>query len=148
MCQSLVHLVPNRSYVLSVEHRFHRDFMKFLITVVQAYDADKFLRAVTGEGLRATRINSVGGFLRMANATMLMALSEEDVPRALAIIRETCRRRVEVRLDAEGAEYFEWFEAGVHEVPIGGAVVFVMPMDYLAQIYPDRILKHTKTPVD
>lgn len=123
-----------------------RDSMKLLIAVVQAYDADKLLRAVTAAGLRATRINSVGGFLRMANATMLMAMDEEQVPQAVQLIRNSCQRRVEVKMDAETAEYSEWFEAGFHEVAIGGAVIFVMKMDYLAQITPTEILKHTKTP--
>jgi hypothetical protein len=50
-------------------------------------------------------------------------------------------------MDAIEAEYSDWFAGGVHEVSIGGAVVFVLPMDALYCIYPDRIERHDKAPV-
>lgn len=121
--------------------------MKLLITIVQAYDSDRLLRAVTSAGMGATKINSVGGFLRMANATVMMAINAERVPEAVGIIREVARRRVEVKMDASEAEYSDWLAAGFHEVSIGGAVVFVLPMDALYCIYPDRIERHDKAPV-
>lgn len=121
--------------------------MKLLITIVQAYDSDRLLRAVTSAGMGATKINSVGGFLRMANATILMAVNAERVPEAVDIIRGIAQRRVEVKMDATEAEYSDWFAGGFHEVSIGGAVIFVLPMDGLYQIYPDRIELHEKTPV-
>ena len=121
--------------------------MKLLVTIVQAYDSDRLLRAVTEAGLAATKINSVGGFLRMANSTLLMAINEEHVLPAVELIRNTARRRVEVKMDATEAEYSEWYDAGLHEVPIGGAVVFVLAMDALYKIFPTHIEKYDKTPV-
>lgn len=121
--------------------------MKLIITIVQAYDSDKLLRAVTSAGIGATKINSVGGFLRMANCTVLMAIDEEKIDEAVGIVRNTAQRRVEVKMDASDTEYSEWFSAGCHEVPIGGAVVFVMPMDNLYRIWPTHIEKYEKTPV-
>lgn len=121
--------------------------MKLLITIVQAYDSDRLLRAVTAAGLGATRINSVGGFLRMANSTILMAMDESRVPEAIEIIRSTAQRRVEVKMDSSAAEYAEWYGAGLHEVQIGGAVIFSLPMDDLYHVWPDHIVKHEKTPV-
>lgn len=120
--------------------------MKLLITIVQAYDADRLLRAATEVGLGATRINSVGGFLRMTNATILIATDEEQAPEAMRVIRETAQRRVEVKLDAAEAEYSGWLTAGFHEVEVGGAVVFVMPMDALYRVYEDTIEKFEKIP--
>lgn len=120
--------------------------MKLLIMIVQAYDADRLLRSVTSEGLGATKINSVGGFLRMANATVMMALEKERVPRAIELIRETSQRRVEVHMDPTQAEYSDWYTAGLHEVPIGGAVVFVMPLDAMYQINEDSIDLIEKSP--
>lgn len=121
--------------------------MKILLTIVQAYDSDRFLRAATSAGLGATKINSVGGFLRMANSTIFMALDEERVPEAVELIRNTAQRRVEVKVDAAAAEYSEWFGAGLHEVQIGGAVIFIMPMDALYRIWPTHIERYEKTPV-
>lgn len=121
--------------------------MKLLITIVQAYDSDRLLRAITSAGLGATKINSVGGFLRMTNATILMAMEEERVPEAIGIIRSTAKRRVEVKVDAVDAQYSEYFGVGFHEVPIGGGIVFTLPMDAMYHVWPDHILKHEKTPV-
>lgn len=120
--------------------------MKLLITIVQAYDSDRLLRAVTSAGMGATKINSVGGFLRMVNSTILIATDEDRVPEAIEIIRETSQRRVEVKMDAAEAEFSEWFAAGYHEVQIGGAVVFVMAMDAYYKIWPTEIVKHDKIP--
>lgn len=120
--------------------------MKLLITIVQAYDSDRLLRAVTSAGLGATKINSVGGFLRMVNSTILIAADEERVPQAIEIIRETSQRRVEVKMDAAEAEFSEWFGAGYHEVEIGGAVIFVMSLDAFYRVWPTEIEKHEKIP--
>ena len=121
--------------------------MKLLITIVQAYDSDRLLRAITSAGLGATKINSLGGFLRMANATILMAIDAERVPAAVEIIRGIAQRRVEVKMDATEAEFSDWFAGGFHEVTIGGAVIFVLPMDALYRIYPDHIEQYDKAPV-
>lgn len=121
--------------------------MKLLITIVQAYDSDKLLRAVTAAGFGATKINSVGGFLRMANSTIVMAMEDDRLTEAVAIIRSTAKRRVEVKMDTAEAEYSEWFSAGFHEVPIGGGVVFVLPLESIYQIWPDAIKRKTATPV-
>ncbi|MCV0404534.1 MAG: cyclic-di-AMP receptor [Chloroflexi bacterium] len=121
--------------------------MKLITTIVQAYDSDRLLRAVTTAGFGATKINSVGGFLRMANSTILMAVDQDKVADATAIIRSIARRRVEVKVDATTAEYDDVFAAGVHEVEVGGAVVFVMPLEAIYKIYPDTIERYDKTPV-
>lgn len=107
--------------------------MKFLIAVVQAYDADRLLRAVTERGLRATRISSTGGFLRMGNATIFLGLEADQVSEAIGVIRENCKSRVEVKMDAASSEYVEWFPAGIHEVTVGGGVVFVLPVDQMVR---------------
>lgn len=121
--------------------------MKLIITIVQAYDSDRLLRAVTAAGFGATKINSLGGFLRMANSTILMAVDHERVAEATQVIQSIASRRVEVKVDASTAEYDDFFAAGVHEVEVGGAVVFVMPMDAIYKIYPDRIEHYDKDPV-
>lgn len=100
--------------------------MKLIIAVVQDYDADRLLRAVTAADFRATRIASVGGFLRMGNATILMCLPDEDVRTCLDIVARSCRSRVEVAADSASAEFVDWFPAGIHEVTVGGAVVFTI----------------------
>lgn len=111
--------------------------MKFVITVVQDYDSDRLLRAITGAGLRATKISSTGGFLRMGNATIFMAVENARVQEAISLIRTNCKSRVEVKVDTSAAEFEEWYAAGIHEVTVGGGVVFTMSIDRMVRIMPD-----------
>lgn len=114
--------------------------MKLVISIVQAYDTDKLLRAVVEKGLRATRISSVGGFLRMGNATILMAVRDEEVATAIELIRSTCQSRVEVKIEPALTEYMDWYPAGVHDVTVGGAVVFVVPIARMVRIMDDEVI--------
>lgn len=114
--------------------------MKLVISIVQAYDTDKLLRAVVERGLRATKISSVGGFLRMGNATILMAVRDEEVATAIDVIRDNCQSRVEVKIEPALTEYMDWYPAGVHDVTVGGAVVFVVPISRMVRIMEDGIV--------
>lgn len=110
--------------------------MKLVIAVVQDYDADRLLRSVTAAGFRATRIASMGGFLRMGNATILMCLPEADVPRCLDIVAHSCRSRVEVAAETAATEFVDWYPAGIHEVTVGGAVTFTLNVARFERILP------------
>ena len=110
--------------------------MKFIIAVIQAYDTDRLLRAVTSAGLRGTKIVSTGGFLRMANATIFMGVDDARVEECLQIIREHCESRIESSIDPGDQEYIEWFPIGVHEVTVGGAVVFIVGVNSFHQMFP------------
>ena len=113
--------------------------MKFVIAIVQDYDCDRLLRAIAASNLRATRIASTGGFLRTGNTTVLMGVEDDQVRTCLSLIRQNCQSRVEVQLDSSSPEYVEWFPAGIHEVTVGGAVVFILPVRRMERIMPDRV---------
>lgn len=108
--------------------------MKLVVAFIQDYDCDRLLQAVTSAGLSATKISSMGGFLRTRNTTVLMGVEDEDLALCLRILEQACRSRVEVQLDPSVAIYAEWYAAGVHEVTIGGAVVFVLKIDAFYRI--------------
>lgn len=103
--------------------------MKFVIAIVQDYDCDRLLRSITLSGLRATRIGSTGGFLRMGNTTVLMGVDDYRLAECLSIIERSCKSRVEVQVDVASPEYVEWFPAGIHEVTVGGAIVFIIQVE-------------------
>lgn len=100
--------------------------MKLVIAIVQDYDCDRMLRAICGAGLRATRISSTGGFLRAGNKTVILGVEDQKIPTCLKLIEQSCKSRVEVEVDPSTPEFSEWFPAGVHEVTVGGAVVFIV----------------------
>jgi uncharacterized protein YaaQ len=99
--------------------------MTLIVAIVQDYDCDRLLRAVSGAGLRATRIASTGGFLRMGNTTVFMGVPSERVSDCLAILEQTCSRRTQTPPPAM-LESLGMLDASViADVQIGGAVVFV-----------------------
>ena len=108
--------------------------MKLIIAIVQDYDCDRLLRAVTTAGLSATKLASTGGFLRTGNTTVLMGVDDDRVPACLRLIEQSCRSRVEVQLDPVAAEYAEWYAGGLHEVTIGGAVVFQVRVERMVRV--------------
>ena len=108
--------------------------MKLVVAIVQDYDTDRLLSAVSAAGLRATRIASTGGFLRMGNTTVMLGVDDESVADCLRILGETCKSRIE-RTPAELVDELGYFGPGtVTEVTTGGAVVFVVPVTRFARI--------------
>jgi uncharacterized protein YaaQ len=96
-----------------------------VVAIVQDYDCDRLLRAIVDAGLVATRISSLGGFLRMGNTTVLMGVADDQVPLCLRLIRENCRSRPERSTEALAGDFLEWVPSGIAQVMIGGGVVFV-----------------------
>jgi uncharacterized protein YaaQ len=115
----------------------YASLMKLIIAIVQDYDVDGLLRTVTGAGLRATRLSSTGGFLRTGNTTVLLGVDNHRVNETLSLIQHACQTRVDVPVDAGDPEFAEWAASGIHEVSIGGAVVFIVPVRRYERIMPD-----------
>lgn len=102
--------------------------MKLIVAIVQAYDTDRLLRAVTGAGFRVTRIQSTGGFLRAGNSTVFMGVEDDRVRECLGLIESSAKSRVESVPDELEANAFELTGADITSVAVGGAVVFVLPV--------------------
>ena len=108
--------------------------MKLVIAIVQDYDTDRLLRAFSETGLRATRVASTGGFLRMGNTTVLAGVEDDQVGRCTEILKQICQSRME-RLPAHMIDEFGFGGPGTTtEVTIGGAVIFVVPVQRFVRI--------------
>ena len=112
--------------------------MKLVIAIVQDYDTDRLLRAISEADLRATRIASTGGFLRMGNTTVFLGVDDAEVPKCLDLLRRTCCSRVE-RPPMHLVEEFGGLGPGtIAEVTIGGAVVFIVPVSRFVRLSVER----------
>lgn len=111
--------------------------MKLIVAIVQAYDTDRLLRAVTSAGFRVTRIQSAGGFLRSGNSTVLIGVEDERLRECLHLIRSSSCSRLENVPDELEAEFFELTGGDVASVAVGGAVVFVLPVVRFERIAAD-----------
>jgi uncharacterized protein YaaQ len=109
--------------------------VKLVIAVVQGEDAQRTVEALSHVGISSTRISSTGGFLQQGNVTLLVGVDEEKVPEVLQIIRENCRERsrflTPVMPSAEPGDFLAAFPV---EVQVGGATVFVVPVDSFEKI--------------
>jgi uncharacterized protein YaaQ len=72
--------------------------MKLIIAIIQDSDNEPVSRALTSADFRVTCIASTGGFLRRGYSTLLIGLEDEQVEKALQIIRETCSSPAEPNL--------------------------------------------------
>jgi uncharacterized protein YaaQ len=99
--------------------------MKLVIAVIQDYDTDAFLKAVTNHGLMATRIASAGGFLRMGNTTVFLGVEDDQVHLVKKLLLEHCRIR-EVTSPTDFLSFLDDSECEhVTSTRIGGGVAFV-----------------------
>ncbi len=93
--------------------------MKLVVAIILPDDADKVIKALIAQGFRGpTRINTVGGFLRRGNVTLLLAVESERVDEALTIMRS----HVQPRTITEGGS----------STPFRGAA-FVVDVERFAQ---------------
>ncbi len=103
--------------------------MRLVLAVVQSSDAGRVLRALTGKGLRVTRLASTGGFLREGNVTLLTGVEDSQVEEVLVVMRKNAQRRTKIVAASDltvpmlgiGASDADWVE-----VAVGGATVFVL----------------------
>ena len=104
--------------------------MKLVIAVVQGEDAAQTVQALSGAGISVTKMASSGGFLQQGNATLLIGVDDDKVEAAIELIRVNCRERSQYMTPMPPmVEPGEFFMPYPLEVEVGGATVFVLPVD-------------------
>ncbi|HEY8475518.1 MAG TPA: cyclic-di-AMP receptor [Chloroflexota bacterium] len=104
--------------------------MKLIVAIVQSDDAGHLTDALTDRGYRATRIKTIGGFLKEANSTILVGVEDDQVEDVLEIIRENCVTRTQyVNPLPPVMEPGEFYMPYPIEVEVGGATVFILSVE-------------------
>lgn len=108
--------------------------MKLIIAIVQDKDSNRLSSQFIEANVRATKLSTTGGFLRSGNTTFMIGIEDERVDEVLAMIKETSHARKQfmtppVNLDVtmDGASAYPV------EVQVGGATVFVLPIEQFHQ---------------
>lgn len=110
----------------------HEKVRSLILAVVQEQDQDVAVRALDQLGASVVYLSSAGGFLGRRNATLLIGLPEGREQNVLDSLQETCRQRVEyMTLPLEGSPMP--LPAPV-PVTVGGATVFVLPVEHFEEI--------------
>lgn len=104
--------------------------MKLVVAVVQDQDSNRLSNALTKHDFRATKLASTGGFLRAGNTTFLIGTEDALIPKLLEIIRDNCRARDQLvsPVSPMGGNADSYIPYPV-EVEVGGATVFVLPIE-------------------
>ena len=104
--------------------------MHLVLAIIQDADAAALLRALRAQAFDVTKLASTGGFLREGNTTLMLGVSPERLEALKRLVRETCHARTRLVMPgatidgqpgAPGAEPLD--------VPVGGAVLFVLTVD-------------------
>ena len=104
--------------------------MKLVVAIVHNEDAGALVDALLEREYRATRLHSSGGFLKQSNATVIVGVEEAQVEEVLAIVRESCHARTQIVNPMPPImEPGEFFMPYPLEVEVGGATVFVLPVE-------------------
>jgi len=104
--------------------------VKLVVAIVHNEDAGGLVDALLERQFRATRLQSSGGFLKESNATILVGVEDDQVDPVLAIVRERCMARTRtVNPMPPIMEPGEFFMPYPLEVEVGGATVFVLPVE-------------------
>ena len=102
---------------------------KLLVIITTDSDADSLIQKLVQRGYPATKVSSTGGFLRRGNATVLSGVDADDVDNVLAIVRSECKAQSAL-LPAQVLPFPESIQpAEPVEVRVGGAIVFVIPVE-------------------
>lgn len=103
--------------------------------VVQEKDGGRLIEALSGAQYQATMLASTGGFLREGNSTVMIGVQDGQVNEVLGIIQEVCHRREQlVSPMPPVVEPVDSYVTYPVKVEVGGAIVFVLPVDRMEKI--------------
>jgi uncharacterized protein YaaQ len=113
------------------ENRAHL-IRRLMFAVIQSQDVLKTSRALEAEGISVVELSSTGGFLGRRNTTLMIGLEDEQEGRAVKLIHDHCRQRVEyVSTPLEGAPLPIPVAT---PITVGGATVFTFMVEHYEEI--------------
>jgi uncharacterized protein YaaQ len=109
--------------------------VKLIVAIVQGEDAPGTVQALSRQGVSVTRVSSSGGFLQQGNSTLMVGIADDRVQQVIDIIRENCRERSRFLTPMPPmVEPGEFFMPHPVEVQVGGATIFVLPVDQFEKL--------------
>jgi uncharacterized protein YaaQ len=104
--------------------------MKLVVAIVQDKDSNRLANALIKEGFRATKLASTGGFLRAGNTTFMIGIEDERISDVMQVIKANCKIREQMvtPVSPMGGTTDSYIPFPV-EVQVGGAAVFVLPVE-------------------
>ena len=107
--------------------------MKLIIAVVNRDDVNAVTENLTRNGFYTTRLSTVGGFLLAENVTLLIGVQDEQVQRAIDLIRERSHSRQQM-VPAITEMSYGFMPVMPVEVTVGGATIFVVDVERFERV--------------
>lgn len=104
--------------------------MKLCFCIVHSRDRSRLADALVQESFKFTVLTSTGGFLSEGNATFMVGIEDNELDQLRHLISENCHAREQVVNIAPIEPSGGLFGGGAVKVPVGGAVLFCLPVDY------------------
>ena len=108
--------------------------MKLVMAIVSSDDAQSVIKSLTQEGFSITKLATTGGFLMSGNVTIITGVEDDRVDDAINIIRETSKSRSQTVPTISESSVGGFLSAPLIEVTVGGATIFVLPVDRFEKI--------------
>lgn len=104
--------------------------MKMALCIVHNRDKNKVTDELVRAGFKFTVIGSTGGFLREGNTTFMIGLQDDELDALMGVVEANCQAREQVVnvMPFEAGPQGGFMSSPV-KVPVGGAVVFVLPVE-------------------
>ncbi|MDX8047513.1 cyclic-di-AMP receptor [Gracilibacillus sp. S3-1-1] len=108
--------------------------MKLIMAVIQDKDSSRLIDALGEQQFKTTKLSSTGGFLKEGNTTLMIGCEDKYVDEALEIIRDNCSKREQLvsPVSPMGGNADSYIPRPIN-VEVGGATVFVVPVDQFHQ---------------
>jgi uncharacterized protein YaaQ len=104
--------------------------MKLCVCIVHNRDRNRLRDELVSAGYKFTLLASQGGFLGEANATFMIGLEEDGIEALKKVIDANCCSREQVvNVSPMDAGTSSAFVPSPVRVPVGGAVVFFLPVE-------------------
>lgn len=108
--------------------------MKLVVAIIQNQDSKRLSDQFVENGVRATKLSSTGGFLRAGNTTFIVGADDDRIDFVLNIIQENCSTREQKMVNPPSYDFtLESDLSFPIDVEVGGATVFVLPIDQFEQ---------------
>lgn len=106
--------------------------LKIIYAIVSSDDGNRVTDVLNEHSFSVTKLATTGGFLKKGNATLMIGTDEEQVDKAIELIRETCGKRQKITCDIP-APNIGSISAGYVMMPVsvelGGATIFVTDVE-------------------
>ena len=107
--------------------------MKLIIAIINRDDANGVTQNLTRSGFSSTSLSTTGGFLLAGNVTLLIGVKDDQVQRAIDLIREHSHSRRQM-VPAITEMSYGFMPVMPVEVTVGGATIFVVDVERFERV--------------